>query len=75
MTPTDLRYHATWKASSGHKSGRWRVTRQFFHPLPNPRFEQLHNKRGQPILFKTRETAQRRADKLNEAGRLHPRKF
>jgi hypothetical protein len=68
FTNEELAFHAKWAPSSGHPGG-WRVTRQFFAPLPNPRFEEHTNRIGRCILFRSFDGAKRRADKLN----LEPR--
>lgn len=68
MTLTDLQYHATWTASSGHPGG-WRVTRQFFPPFTPapgmPNFQEAKGPKGKLRLFRSREAAQRVADALN----------
>ena len=73
MTESDRRYHAQWKASSGHPGG-WRVTRQFFAPLEPeagmPRFQEAKGPRGGRLrLFRSYEAAQRAADRLNRESR------
>lgn len=70
MTPEDVAYWATWRATSGHPKG-WRVTRQFFPGHPQARsvgcnLQEARGKSGRTRLFKTREAAQRVADALNK---------
>lgn len=65
MTASDIEFHARWSASSGHPSGRWRVTRARYALNPYPGLEELETKDGRVVLFKTYEAAQRRADELN----------
>lgn len=55
MNETDIAYHATWKASSGHPGG-WRVTRQFWD---NRGFQEACGPSGKLRLFKTFESANR----------------
>ena len=64
FTQEQLEFHAIWRVSSGHPKG-WRVTRQFFPPLPNPRFEESEGPSGRLRLFRTRESAARAAALLN----------
>lgn len=65
MTAADITYHLRWKASSGHPGG-WRVTREDFRPGADRHLQELENKRRQPILFRTRAGAERRAKQMNE---------
>lgn len=66
FTSEDIAFHLRWRATSGHPSG-WRVTREDFRdpPLLDPKFQQLTGPKGKLVLFKSRDTAKRRADKLN----------
>lgn len=64
MSADDLALHAMWRPASGHPSGRWRVVRQF---LGDRGFQEFSDRRGRPILYKTREAAIRRAVRLQAA--------
>lgn len=64
MTQADIDYHATWRAASGHPTGKWRVCRQLFDGRG---LQTLCDRRGRDILFHTYEAAERRAKiKLSE---------
>lgn len=59
MTLEDLNYWSKWRPSSGHPKG-WRVTRGF------PATEELNGKSGRRLIFKSKSSAKKRADKLNK---------
>lgn len=55
----DIAYHSKWRAASGYRSGKWHVGKNY----PQP--EDLEGPKGKLLLFKTYESAQKRADHLN----------
>ncbi len=55
----DTAYHSKWRPASGHPSGKWRVWKEY----PNP--QELEGSKGKLLLFKSYESAQKRADYLN----------
>lgn len=67
MTEDDCRWHAQWRAASGHPGG-WRVVREFFPPLYAEKrgLEELNRRDGRTLLFRTSKSAQRRADAMNK---------
>jgi hypothetical protein len=62
LTTADARYHVQWKAASGHPRG-WRVVCGI-SPLV-----ELNDKLGRLIIFKSSETARKRAQQLNDLER------
>lgn len=69
MTKESADYWLQWLPASGHPGG-WRVVRQFYPPFHNPppgepRFQEACGPKGRLRLFRSREAAQRAADKLN----------
>jgi len=58
MKPKEQPYYSEWRAASGHKGG-WRVVKGIC-PM-----EELRGPKGKLLLFKTYESAQKRADSLN----------
>jgi hypothetical protein len=66
MTDDDIAFHATWRPASGHPSG-WRVCRHFYPPHPKASacgMEEACGPSGRVRFFKSREAAQKAADKL-----------
>jgi len=63
LTPAEVKFHSMWHPASGHKSGKWRVVRQFFDERG---VQTLCGVNGESRLFKTFEVAYRQASKLNE---------
>lgn len=55
----DIAYHSKWRAVSGHPSGKWRVHKTL------PQAQDLEGPNGKLLLFKTYESAQKRADLIN----------
>lgn len=70
MTLEQCKWHARWRAASGHPSGRWRVCREFFLPLKPPpgtfRFQEACGPKGHVRLFKSEAAARKAAKILNE---------
>jgi hypothetical protein len=64
MTADDIAWHLQWRPASGHPGG-WRVCRNDYRIGHDPYLQQHSDRRGRVILYRSYDSALRKAAELN----------